>query len=209
VPGETRHDAEVYVRDLGTHRTTMASVDSNGRPAPGLPDGRGGQISADGRFVAFTSYAPLVADDTNQRVDVYLRDMRDGTTQLVSVSSNGTQSAEGESWAAGGVSAHGEFVAFASDADDLAPGARRGSEDGFVRDVVHHTTTRVTVNLAGDPPNKGGLAPEQWASGIVPASSLTISADGRFVAFVSESTDLVPHDTNGWPDIFVRGPLRP
>jgi Tol biopolymer transport system component len=203
------HGWDVFVRDLGTHTTTMASVDSNGQQAPALFDSRRGEISADGRFVAFDSWAPLVADDTNRAFDVYLRDLRDGTTQRVSLTSSGTELPNRDHAWLGGVSAHGESVAFQSTAPGVVPGEDPPSGGGaYVRDVVNHTTTRVSVNTAGQPANLG-TPPPAWTSGVIPTSAVTISADGRFVGFASDSTNLVPHDTNGWSDIFVRGPLRP
>jgi Tol biopolymer transport system component len=208
-PQDRGHGWDVFVRDLATHTTTMASVDSNGQPGPALFDSRGGEISADGRFVAFSSWAPFAADDTNRAFDVYLRDLRDGTTQRVSLTSSGTELPNREHSWVGGVSAHGAFVAFQSGAPGVVPGEDPPIGDsGYVRDVVNHTTTRVTVNTAGQPANIG-IPPPPWTSGVIPTSTLAISADGRFAGFASDSTNLVRHDTNGWSDLFVRGPLRP
>jgi Tol biopolymer transport system component len=193
-----RHDRgtgdDVFVRDLTTHTTTMASVDSSGRQKQGVS--LSPSISADGRFVAFSSLAPLVENDTNGLEDAYLRDLKSGTTERVSLGPTGNQSVQDQS-VASGVSAHGEFVSFLSGGQDLMPPDANGpSYDGFVRDVASHTTLRTGVNSSG----------EQANDGVSPA---TISADGRFVGFWSTSTNLVPRDTNGHGDLFVRGPLRP
>jgi Tol biopolymer transport system component len=91
------------------------------------------------------------------------------------------------------VSADGRFVAFASNASDLVPGDTNGAADVFVRDRQTGSTSRVSVNSAEaqvDGPT-GSLAP-------------AISGDGRFVAFVSDATDVVAGDTNGAFDVFVR-----
>jgi Tol biopolymer transport system component len=194
VPNDRGHGPDVFVRDLTTDTTTMASVDSNGQQKKG--ESYGAQISADGRFIAFSSLAPLVDDDTNGLQDAYLRDLTNGTTERVSLGQFGNQSLH-EQVGAGGVSAHGEYVSFQSSGEDFMPGDTNGPYgDGFVRDVAHHTTTRVSVNTAG----------EEAKTTVTPP---TISADGRFVGFWSDANNLVPGDTNGDGDLFVRGPLRP
>ena len=89
------------------------------------------------------------------------------------------------------ISADGRFVAFSSDATNLVPGDTNGTADVFVRDRQTGTTRRVSVGSGGAQGN--GLS-------VDPA----ISADGRFVAFASDATNLVPGDTNGADDVFVR-----
>jgi Tol biopolymer transport system component len=187
--------ADVYVRDMKAHKTRLVSVNSSGDPATRrsfLPS-----ISSDGRFVAFTSIAALVGDDTNGLDDVYLRDVQSGTTQRVSVSTSGAQSTRDHS-EFGVVSEHGEFVAFQSGlSDELVPGDANGPLiDILVRDVARHTTTRVDVNDAGLQANDNSSGP-------------SISHDGRFVGFWSQATNLATPDTNHKGDAFVRGPLRP
>jgi Tol biopolymer transport system component len=193
------HGWDVFVRDLKTHTTAIASVDSSGQQNGQERKGEttGGTISADGRFVVFTSYARLVDDDTNGGADAYLRDLKNGTTERVSLGPAGNQALYAGSYA-GEVSAHGEFVTFQANGEEIMPSDTNGAYyDGFVRDVAHRTTTRVSVNTAGEEANGDvGLR--------------TISADGRFVGFWSNATNLLPRDTNGTRiDIFVRGPLHP
>jgi Tol biopolymer transport system component len=197
VPHDRGHGSDVFVRDLTTDTTTMASVDSNGQQRP-QKDGESyaAQISADGRFIAFGSLAPLVGDDTNGLEDAYLRDLKNGTIERVSLGPTGNQSVHEQS-GAGGVSAHGEFVSFQSSGEDLMPGDTNGTFlDGFVRDVANRTTTRVSVSTAGKEADTSVTPP-------------TTSADGRFVGFWTDAANLVPGDTNGRGDLFVRGPLRP
>src|SRR5206468_3010706 len=95
------------------------------------------------------------------------------------------------------LSADGRFVAFVSRATNLVPGDTNGSWHVFVRDRQTGITERVSVDSAGNPGD--------GASGIVGTSAdrLAISADGRFVAFASSATNLVPGDTNGQWDVFV------
>jgi Tol biopolymer transport system component len=157
-------------------------------------DGSGGvALSADGRFVAFESWASnLVPGDTNGAWDAFVHDRRTGKTTRVSVTSRGAQS--------GGsiccistpprISADGRFVAFQSEASDLDPFDLNESSDVFVHDLLRHKTRRVSRTAAG-------------GQAIGPSFSPALSADGRLVAFTSEARNLVPGDTNGVSDIFV------
>ena len=110
-------------------------------------------------------------------------------TERVSVATDGT---EGNSSSfSPSISKDGRFVAFASDASNLVPGDTNTRTDVFVRDRQMHTTERVSVASDG-------------SEGFGPSSSPSISADGRFVAFQSDATNLVPGDGNETMDIFVR-----
>src|SRR6476469_4837110 len=111
------------------------------------------------------------------------------TITRVSVDSAGNQ-ANGFSNAYS-ISANGRFVAFQSQASNLVPGDTNNQSDIFVRDLLTNTTTRVSVDSAGNPGNS-------------PSNYSAISADGRFVAFQSYDSNLVPGDTNNKNDIFVR-----
>jgi Tol biopolymer transport system component len=147
-------------------------------------------MSADGRFVAFDSAASnLVANDTNACWDVFIRDRLSGTTERLTVSSAGEQG-NGPS-SAPAISADGRYVAFASDASDLAPGDTNGVSDIFVRDRLDATTERVSVSTAGEQANGSCNRP-------------SVSADGVLLAFDSAASNLVPGDTNGALDVFVR-----
>jgi tricorn protease-like protein len=150
-------------------------------------------ISSDGRFVAFQSQATnLVAGDTNNIDDVFWRDMVTGTTRRVSVSSGNAQA---NTWSFNpAISADGRYVAYVSNASNLVSGDTNGWPDVFVRDTTAGTTTRVSVSNAGAQGN-GSAA---WSR--PPA----ISSDGRYVAFESNSTNLVAADTNNAWDVFVR-----
>jgi Tol biopolymer transport system component len=151
-------------------------------------------VSADGRYVAFHSEATnLVAGDTNGSEDVFVRDRVTGTTERVSIATGGAEG-NGHS-SAESISADGRFVAFESQASNLVSGDTNGQADIFVRDRQTGTTERVSRATSGAQGNSlsGGPA---------------ISADGRFVAFLSFSTNLVPGDTNGHYDIFVRDRLN-
>jgi Tol biopolymer transport system component len=113
-------------------------------------------------------------------------------TTRVSVDSSGNEGNDASFWF-GSTSADGRFVAFASLAGNLVPGDGNSYYDVFVRNRLNGTTERVSVDSAGN----AGLGDSLWSS---------ISADGRFVVFDSDASNLVPNDTNVGIDVFVRGP---
>jgi Ca2+-binding RTX toxin-like protein len=190
VPGDTNSNTDIFVRDTLTNTTTRA-VDITGNPAFGSSFSYRLSISADGRFVAFTSSASnIVPGDTNNRDDIFVRDTLTNTTTRVSVDSAGNQGDRVS--ASPSMSADGRFVAFSSNSFNIVPDIN--IYDIFVRDTLTNTTTRVSVNSAGDPGNRDSRNPP-------------ISADGRFVAFNSDASNLVLGDTNSKGDIFVRDTL--
>ena len=172
--------------------TERVSVDSNGAEANGRNEVA--VISADGRFVAFASYATnLVAQDTNGCIDVFVRDRQAGTTELVSVDSNGAQGNGINTWV-DAISSSGHYVVFTSDGTSLVPGDTNGCSDVFLRDLRVGTTERVSLDSNGTEGN------HESREG-------SVSSDGRYVAFTSDADQLVPGDTNGWSDVFVRDRL--
>ena len=189
VPGDTNNVADIFVRDLLTNTTTRVSVDSAGNQGNFVSSDP--SISANGRFVAFQSQGSnLVPGDTNNTNDIFVRDLLTNTTSLVSVDSAGNQ-ANSDSYYPS-ISADGRFVAFYSYSYNLVPGDPNYRYENFVRDTLTNTTTRVSVDSAGNLGNGYSYTP-------------SISADGRFVAFYSDATNLVPaDDTNNSQDIFVR-----
>jgi len=199
VPGDTNDATDVFVHDRQTGETTRVSVRSSGGQAIGFSGD--GVISADGRYVAFDSYARnLVPHDTNGGQDVFLRDLQTGKTTRIDVSSYGRQTSRGSQSAAPAISADGRYVAFRSNATNLVTGDTNRVTDIFVRDRERGRTVRVSVGprarQARDVRSRNG------------STSPSISADGRFVAFVSSATNLVSNDTNRMPDVFVRDRAR-
>ncbi len=196
VAGDTNDSMDAFVHDRQTKQTTRISLDSAG--IEGNLDSSQPSISADGRFVAFTSSASnLVTGDTNLRPDIFVRDRQTNQTTRVSVSSAGVQSNyiyTGSKNPA--ISADGRFVAFSSSANDLVTGDTNRGDDIFVRDRLTNQTTRVSVFSTGVETNR-------YSTSFSP----TISADGRFVAFVSNAKNLVIADTNNSADVFVRDRL--
>ena len=187
VPGDTNRTSDVFVHDRLTGKTTRVSVATGGRQANG--GSWEPSISADGRYVAFSSGADnLVPGDTNWTSDVFVHDRLTGKTTRVSVATGGRQ-ADGPSNQPS-ISADGRYVAFSSGADHLVPGDPDRWDDIFVHDRLTGKTTRVSVAIGGWEGNGDSERP-------------SISADGRYVAFQSGADHLVPGDTNDHCDVFV------
>ena len=135
VAGDTNRTADAFVRDRRTHKTTRVSVSSSGVQANGENLGALG-ISADGRYVAFTSLASnLVAGDVNDITDVFVRDLRAGTTSLVSLGASGNQGGDGSAVNPASFSADDRYLAFSSWASNFVPGDTNDVPDAFVRDL--------------------------------------------------------------------------
>jgi Tol biopolymer transport system component len=187
VTGDRAGWADVFVRDRQTGQTLRASVSSSGTEANGTSNEP--VLSAGGRYVAFVSDADnLVAGDTNQRIDVFVHDLQERTTERVSVASDGRQ-ANGASYEPA-ISADGRYVAFESFANNLVPGDTNQRFDVFVHDRALHRTFRASVSTAGAQANDDSYTP-------------SLSADGRTVAFRSDATNLAAGDANASSDVYV------
>jgi Tol biopolymer transport system component len=189
VNGDTNEAWDIFVYDIQTGTPTRVSVASDGTEANGHAD-IAPAISADGRYVAFFSYATnLVSGDTNGRGDIFLHDLQSGATTRVSIASDGTQ-ANDQSNEAPAISAGGRYVAFFSYATNLLSGDTNWVPDVFVHDTETGVTTRASVTSDGI---EGNNTSEQPA----------ISADGRYVAFVSLASNLASGDTNDLFDVYL------
>lgn len=153
--------------------TTRVSLGLDGVQANGFSGV--GDLSPDGRLVAFASDASnLVPGDTNGATDAFVRDLRTGRTERVSLGPNGATNENGAGIFGVALSANGRFVAFGSDASDLFPGDTDINIDVFVRDRRRGTTERVSAGPGGAQANEDSSSP-------------TLSADGRLVAFDTKS----------------------
>ena len=197
VAGDRNEAADVFVRAPGTG-ITRVSVSSEGDEADGPssePD-----ISADGRYVVFTSNAGnLVEGDANGHADVFVRDLLTGVTALVSASHRDRatdRSADGES-SAPAISPEGGHVSFSSDAPDVVQGDRNRRQDVFLRDLTAARTQMISLA-------RGGRTGQNKAMARGFAAVSDVSRDGKYVAFEADATNLAGRDRNRRTDVFVR-----
>lgn len=167
--------------------TRLVSRTNAGGVAPGYVDEVA--LSGNGRFVAFTTTASLVPEDTNGKSDVYVRDRWAAVTELVSMT-DGEQPLNAASEEAT-LSDDGRYVSFLTDASNLIPGDVAGSADAFVRDRYAGTTTRVAPGIGG------ALLTHE-------VSQAQMAGGGRYVVFSTQASNVVPNDSNAWTDAFVR-----
>ena len=222
VGANTGGQNQIYMRDRTTAAMRLVSVSSDGVAGDG--ESHDPSVSSDGRYVVFESAATnLVRDDTNRALDVFVHDVRSGSTERVSVSSEGEQLRHEQPTEWGQATADravknrepgdggmfpsltpdGRYVVFHSRASNLVRGDHNHVIDVFVHDRVTRITERVSVSSTGRergpdtsyPPTSSGNE-----DSMIPA----ISADGRFVLFRTSADNLVPDDDNLSHDIFVR-----
>lgn len=189
-------DADGVFDEPGAIATERVSVGSGGVQADDTS--YRAAVSEAGRYIVFYSSARnLVVSDTNGQADVFVHDRQTGTTVRVSVDSSGGQAnaASGDWWAGPDISADGRYVAFPSVASNLVPNDTNGASDMFGHDLQTGETERVSVDSAGNQMNGGET------------NAPALSRDARYVVFFSDATDLVPSDTNGEADVFVRDRL--
>jgi Tol biopolymer transport system component len=188
VGNDNNNHGDVFVRDLLLQTTERVSVSTLGEEGN---DGSSGplSISATGRFVAFKSRATtLVANDTNDCLDVFVHDRLSETTERVSVGNGGAEADDESVWPS--VTDDGRWVAFSSVATNLVADDSNGESDVFVRDRFLHTTRRVSVGPGGVQGDSTSVTP-------------SISADATIVAFTSFASNLVAGDTDWHGDIFT------
>jgi Tol biopolymer transport system component len=187
VAGDNNDVTDVFVYDRQTDTVERVSV--SGAGAEGNNGSANPSISADGRYVAFDSYATnLVGSDGNGVRDIFVYDRQADTIERVSVSDGG---AEGDQNSySPSISADGRYVAFDSTATTLVASDTNGVRDIFVYDRQAGTIERVSVSSSGTPADDSSFR-------------ASISADGRYVAFESSATNLVSGDGNGASDVFV------
>jgi len=186
VAGDTNGTLDAFLFDTTTGTTTLVSQATDGTQGNSISYTP--RISANGRYVTYFSYSSnLVAGDTNTSFDVFLFDTTTGTTTLVSKATDATQS-DGNSYNPT-ISADGRYIAYYSDATNLVAGDTNLSPDAFLFDAVTGTTTRISTATDGAQANSGSYLP-------------AISADGRYITYSSDASNLVVGDTNSTSDVF-------
>jgi len=188
VTGDGNGETDVFVRLRGSGQTQIASVATDGSQGNG--PSLSPSITADARYVAFQSLAAnLVFDDTNNVADIFVRDLVANTTERVCDQIQGNNYSYGPS-----ISADGNFVAFTSAATNFVPHDTNNHLDVFVCNRQTGVIDLVSISTTGVQGNGDSVLP-------------AISMDGRFVAFKSVASNLVPNDNNGVADVFVRDRL--
>ncbi len=176
----------VFLRDKQSGTTTLVSVSSGNVPADNSSGA--GSISADGHYAIFWSDADNLASGTIPGyASIYVRDLQQGLTEREDVASDGT-GANGSS-SSPAISADGRFVVFESNSTNLAPGTS-GNNQIYRRDRNTGQIILVSLGIDGSPANQLAYDP-------------SVSADGRFTAYYSEATNLVPQNTGGITEIYV------
>lgn len=179
VSGDTNGSSDVFLRDRSTGTTSLVSVSSNGTQAN--YGGDSPSISYDGRYVVFTTNATnLDTSDTYPGADIYLRDIINGTTTLISkVANNPDNNA-----VIGKISADGRFVVYQSKNPNTI------YQDIYVADLNDNSITLVSKDANNNNGNNSSEAP-------------SISCDGGIIAFSSRATNFVSGDTNNSADVFT------
>jgi Tol biopolymer transport system component len=187
VGGDTNGMFDVFVHDRKTRKTKRVSIASDGSEEDG--PSRDPSISADGRFVAFESFAGnFSANHGDKHLDVFVHYRVTRKTKRVSLKRGG--GSPGGNSSNPSISADGRFVAFVSGADNLIGSDDNNEYDVFVRGRQKKRTRRVNVKTGGGHTNEG-------------SGDASISASGRFIAFVSDADNLISNDDNGVQDVFV------
>lgn len=203
---------DIFIYDSETGETRIVSTNSKGELAN--KDSRESSVSKDGRFVAYVSEADnLIAGDVAQCdnpdrspgkqncADVFLKDMQTGTIKLVSANNAGEQG-NGSSYGPS-ISADGRYVAFWSAASNLVNNDTQicgnaqfsyNCEDVFLKDIQTGDVKLISSNTLGHQANEASSLP-------------TITADGRYVAFLSSASNLTPTDRDSSGDVFLKDTL--
>jgi Tol biopolymer transport system component len=198
IANETNAVEDIFVRDTVTGTTELVSR-ATGAAGPVGDDASFGPavITADGRYVAFESFAKnLSPDDTKAVDDVFVRDTLGTSGPTTSLVSRATGAAgpggDGLSGDAS-MSADGRYIAFDSEADNLSTEDDKAAVDVFVRDTVNNTTTLVSraTGAAGAP-------------GTADSNFPFISPDGRYIVFQSDANNLSAEDNDAAGNVFVR-----
>jgi Tol biopolymer transport system component len=190
VLGDTNQTADIFLKDTYNGKIDRVNVDNFGSQMPAGTSADDPAISGDGSVVAFISTAALVANMFPNTWEVFVRDLKTQHTELVSI--NNTLPFQANATCSGPVLNYdGTVVVYWSSAFNLVANDTNGRFDVFAYDRPTGVTERISLDSTGNQSNGTSSVP-------------SVSADGRFVVFQSDATNLVPNDTNGVFDIFLR-----
>lgn len=184
VTGGPDQGANIFLRDLVSNTTQLVSVSASGE----FGNGEDPSVSADGRFVAFTTTSALLKPGLVSVPGIVRKDMLTGAVAWVS-HALAPQTGGGGTWA--GISADGQHVAFISDSNNFVENDP-DFHDVFVWDAATNNNVKASESFTGGVANNDSY------------KRPSLSGDGRYVAFSSDASDLVPDDVNGHEDVFVR-----
>ncbi|MDY6796938.1 MAG: IPT/TIG domain-containing protein [Actinomycetota bacterium] len=193
VSGDDNGCSDVFRKDLSTGDIVRCSTDSSGGESNGYSSRP--SISSDGGYIAFHSYSSnLVADDVNEKTDIFRKDLSSGEIVLCSRDDSGGQGASSSYNAA--LSSDGRYVAFHSDYP-FVPVVQyaHGASEVYLKDLVSGGILCCSASFSG-------------ACGNRYDDNSSITNNGEYVAFESSSYNLVPDDNNGDDDVFRKKPLE-
>lgn len=179
----------IIVKNMDT-----GALSNEHRSALGVPGGSGAGspvLSADGRFVAFSSASSNLLGEpySGALYDIYVASTTGSRIVRVSTASDGTLAADGRALNPD-LSANGRYVTFESTSSNLVAGGSTAQTDVFFKDTVTGTTTRLSTSLSGSDGNGESI-------------NAHIAANGKMAVFQSDASNLVDNDANGYSDIFV------
>jgi Tol biopolymer transport system component len=190
VPASEELADHLYVRDRRTSTTQVLRGNAVGEPGRPMT-GTNPTISADGRWVAFWSDESLTRGDTNGVSDVLVADRLTGSLEVASRTDGRSVSEPSGGWGPLAISGDGRYVGFAT-YDPMVRADTNGDSDVYVRDRATHTTKRVSVSSRGRQSDSYSDQP-------------SMSGDGRFIAFYTSASNLVPDDLGPYPaNVLVR-----
>ena len=186
VPNDTNGYRDIFLYDNESDQLKIISINNNGEQ--GDRNSRDPQISADGRFVTYKSFARnLTTGDSNSSSDIFIYEINTGVTSLISKDSSGILGNNHSGSPT--LSGDGRYVVFQSSASNLVPGDSNSVDDIFLHDNITGVTERISVDSLGGEANGDSSNP-------------SISANGQYISFESLASNLVTDDTNSQKDIF-------
>ena len=191
VSGDTNGVLDIFVKDLVTGAITRVSTDASGNQSNG--DSAGPiTFSPDGKKIAFASSASnLVAGDTNNAADIFVKDLVTGAITRVSTDAFGGQANGASFGTVHYFSPDGTKIVFSSAASNLVPGDTNNAQDIFVKDLITGAITLVSADVNGGQVDNS-------------SSIIGFSPDGTKLLFNSLADNLVQGDTNAAPDLFIK-----